>query len=138
MFARASARPNPCRMREALGLTWMPAPTSLSFFARSYTCTSNPARSSDSAAARPPMPPPMIAIESSLFFMGPEPDAVLASSVAPDRHDGLARRRAWRSHQSVKDEFGVLQGNLQCQLALSRRHSDGLDQCCRTTHFLTV
>ena len=40
----------------------MPAPTSLSSGACSWTSTSRPRLSSDSAAARPPMPPPMMTI----------------------------------------------------------------------------
>jgi hypothetical protein len=53
-------------MREAFGLTWTPAPTSPSLDACSYTWTSKPAASSDSAAARPPMPPPTTPTESPL------------------------------------------------------------------------
>ena len=63
VLRNASAIPSRCRMRDALGPILMPAPTSLSAFDCSKTCTSNPARSSNAAAVRPPMPPPMIAIE---------------------------------------------------------------------------
>ena len=54
----------PC---EALGLTWIPAPTSLRVEACSKTWTSNPSRSSASAAVRPPIPAPTIAIEASVL-----------------------------------------------------------------------
>jgi len=55
-----------------LGLTWIPAPTSLTVLACSYTCTSKPARWSDSAAVRPPIPAPTIAMETSFCVTGRE------------------------------------------------------------------
>src|SRR5262249_33639527 len=84
---------------------------------RSISCASSGAAGcgnardrSASLAAKRGAPTPM-PIES---FMGPEPDAVLASSVAPNRLEGGSRVAAhWLSHQSAQDQVGVREGDLQ-------------------------
>src|SRR5690606_595537 len=48
-------------IRVALGESWMPAPTSSSFSARSKMETENPRRARHSAAVRPAMPAPAMA-----------------------------------------------------------------------------
>lgn len=71
------------------------------------------------------MPPPTIAIERSLRFMGPDPDALLASSVTPvKRYDG-----DWGAARSLAAPVRARKVSMEfcketCNARLRQRHGD--------------
>jgi hypothetical protein len=67
----ASSTPSARSAISALGLRWRPAPMSLSAGDCSQTTISAPRRSNASAAARPPTPPPIMAMRGARAIRAP-------------------------------------------------------------------
>src|SRR5262245_55976557 len=99
MSRSASSSPSESRTRVPFALIWIPAPTSASLVDCSYTSTSRPHFRSASAAARPPMPPPMTAIVFGV--------AIVASECLP---------QSTRLRTGELDHLGPLLGFLGDQL----------------------
>src|SRR5260221_2939304 len=117
IFRSWSSRPTRLSNRAAFGWIETPAPISLRTSACSNTATSRPRARSASAAVRPPMPPPTIAMRSEPAIPRPLPLAAIPSharlpggcgrgyprDILADRHD-----RNWLRLADLKPEHDLM------------------------------